>query len=264
LERATLLPAAESSKIEIVESAKDILPTLEVIPNAGAEVPTIQLENSKSESLKTDQQPKVMSSLVVQWFSRVTTTSALAPTPRKGRRMASVLATVLRLSKMASPAPTKMAKDETGDLEEVIDVGAAPGPSKFKSSEQVKESLSKIITLPTPEAALIGDLEFIIRHASGKQLTQHQIAEAHHYAKDLKYPQGSLVYGGDEEHDFLYCLPDSKKIDVCREMIDNMGYLNLELGLSLMSNDHLADCLAYTSLKVVLTVLIKVFTCVNT
>jgi hypothetical protein len=32
--------------------------------------------------------------------------------------------------------------------------------------------------------------------------------------------------------------------------MDNMGYLKLELGLSLMSKDHLADCLAYTSLRV--------------
>ena len=96
----------------------------------------------------------------------------------------------------------------------------------------------------------IGDLEFIIYHASGKQLTQQQIDEAQYYAKDLKYPQGSLVYGGDEENDFLYCLPDSKEIDVCREMIDNMGYPKLELRLSLMPKDHLADCLTYNSLKV--------------
>jgi len=58
------------------------------------------------------------------------------------------------------------------------------------------------------------------------------------------------VYEGDEEDDFLYCLPDSKEIDVCREMMDSMGYPKLELGLSLMSKDHLADCLAYNSLKV--------------
>ena len=42
------------------------------------------------------------------------------------------------------------------------------------------------------------------------------------------------MYGGDEENDFLYCLPDSKEIDVCREMIDNMGYPKLELRLSLI------------------------------
>jgi hypothetical protein len=58
------------------------------------------------------------------------------------------------------------------------------------------------------------------------------------------------VYEGDEENDFLYCLPDRKEIDVCREMMDNMGYPKLELELSLMPNDHLADILAYNSLKV--------------
>jgi hypothetical protein len=59
-----------------------------------------------------------------------------------------------------------------------------------------------------------------------------QIAEAQHYAKELKYPRGSLVYEGDEENNFLYYLPDSKEIDVCREMMDKMGYLKLELALS--------------------------------
>jgi hypothetical protein len=32
--------------------------------------------------------------------------------------------------------------------------------------------------------------------------------------------------------------------------MNNMGYPKLELGLSLMLKDHLADCLAYNSLKV--------------
>jgi hypothetical protein len=43
---------------------------------------------------------------------------------------------------------------------------------------------------------------------------------------------------------FLYYLPDNKEIDVCREMMDNIGYPKLELGLSLMPKDHLVDCLA--------------------
>jgi hypothetical protein len=71
-----------------------------------------------------------------------------------------------------------------------------------------------------------------------------------HYARDLKYPQGSLVYGGDEEDDFLYYLPDNKEIHVYREMADNIGYLKLVLGLSAMSKDQHADSLAYNSLKV--------------
>jgi hypothetical protein len=94
------------------------------------------------------------------------------------------------------------------------------------------------------------DFEFIIRHASGKQLTKKQIVEAHHYAKDRKYAQGSLVYEGDEEDDFLYCLPDNKKIDICQKMMDNMGYPKLELVLILIPKDHLANYLAYNSLKV--------------
>jgi hypothetical protein len=59
-----------------------------------------------------------------------------------------------------------------------------------------------------------------------------------------------LVYGGNDEDDFLYCLPDSKEINVCHEMMDNMAYLKLELGLFAMTMDQLADSLAYNSLKV--------------
>jgi hypothetical protein len=59
-----------------------------------------------------------------------------------------------------------------------------------------------------------------------------------------------LVYGGNDEDDFLYYLPNSKEINVCREMMDNMGYPKLELGLSTMAKDQLADILSYNSLKV--------------
>jgi hypothetical protein len=59
-----------------------------------------------------------------------------------------------------------------------------------------------------------------------------------------------LIYGGDNEDDFLYCLPDSKEVNVCREMMDNMGYPKLELGLFVMTKDQLVDNLAYNSLKV--------------
>jgi hypothetical protein len=71
-----------------------------------------------------------------------------------------------------------------------------------------------------------------------------------YYAKGLKYPRGSLVYGGTDEDDFLYCLPDNKEINVCREITDNMGYPKLELGLSAMPKDQLVDSLTYNSLKV--------------
>jgi hypothetical protein len=74
--------------------------------------------------------------------------------------------------------------------------------------------------------------------------------EARHYTRELKYPKGALVFNGTDEDDFLYCLPDNKKISVCREMAKNMGFPKLEAGLSAMSKDDLADSLAYNSLKV--------------
>jgi hypothetical protein len=79
---------------------------------------------------------------------------------------------------------------------------------------------------------------------------EEQIAKAKHYARELKYPKGSLVYNGTNEDDFLYCLPDNKEISVCQEMARNIGFLMLEVGLSAMSKDDIADSLAYNILKV--------------
>jgi hypothetical protein len=58
------------------------------------------------------------------------------------------------------------------------------------------------------------------------------------------------VFNGTDEDDFLYCLPDNKKITVCREIAKSMGFPKLEEGLSAMSKDDLADSLAYNSIKV--------------
>jgi hypothetical protein len=102
---------------------------------------------------------------------------------------------------------------------------------------------------PAPEAPS-EDLDYIIRHASGKRLTEEEILEAKKYARELKYPKGALVFNGTYEDDFLYCLPDNKEISVCREMTKSMGFPKLEAGLSAMSKDDLANSLAYNSMKV--------------
>jgi hypothetical protein len=107
----------------------------------------------------------------------------------------------------------------------------------------VEEAVPEKPKTPTPEAPPHGDLEYIVRHASGKQFSLEQIAEVEHYAKDLKYLQGSLVYRGDDEDDFLYCLPDSKEVNVCCKMMSNMRFLKLELGLSAMTKDQLVESL---------------------
>jgi hypothetical protein len=97
---------------------------------------------------------------------------------------------------------------------------------------------------------LAEELDFIIRHALGKQLSEEQIAKAMQYARELKYPKGSWVYNGTNEDDFLYCLLNNKEVSICQEMAENIGFSKLELGLSAMSKDDLADSLAYNSLKV--------------
>jgi hypothetical protein len=94
------------------------------------------------------------------------------------------------------------------------------------------------------------DIDFIIRHAFGKRLSEEEVMEAKHYTRGLKYPKGALVFNSTDEDDFLYCLPDNKEISVCREMARNMGFPKLEGGLSAMSKDDLADSLTYNSLKV--------------
>jgi hypothetical protein len=185
-----------------------------------------------------------------------------AETPRK-RRMASVLDGVMESIKTSTPAsaeaPSTEAKvlrkfDEAGMAQTISEVRPSEVPTKARPSESApitleKESASKKSKSPAPEA-LARELEFIVRHASGKQLSEEQVAEVQHYARDLKYLRGSLVYGGDDEEDFLCCLPDNKEIHVCQEMTDNIGYPKLELGLSVMSKDQLADNLTYNSLKV--------------
>jgi hypothetical protein len=136
------------------------------------------------------------------------------------------------------PAETEPTATEDMDEQESLDVGMA-----------MEKDVAKKAKSHAPEAPS-EDLDFIIRHASRKRLSEEEIAEVKHYARELKYPKGALVFNGTNEDDFLYCLLDNKEIFVCREMAKNMGFPKLEAGLSAMSKDDLADSLAYNSLKV--------------
>jgi hypothetical protein len=131
------------------------------------------------------------------------------------------------------PAETKPAEFEEKATEE-------------KATEQI--SFEKVAT-PAPEA-LKESIDYIIRHASGKGLSQEEEREAQHYAQKLKYPKGALVLNGSGEEDFLYCLPNNKEISVCREIGRSFGFPKLEDGLSILSKDEPADSLAYNSIKV--------------
>jgi hypothetical protein len=200
----------------------------------------------------------------------------IASVTPKRRRMASVLDIVMESTKASTPSSAEAPSVEGENTKKSAEAGmtqvaaeaepsapadARPSKAVEKGAETRLSDATKAPLLlekerategsksPTPGAST-EELEFIVRHASGKKLSKEQITEAQHYARDLQYPRGSLVYGGDDEDDFLYCLPDNKKIHVCREMADNVGYPKLKLCLCAMTKDQLTDSLAYNSLKV--------------
>jgi hypothetical protein len=184
----------------------------------------------------------------------------------KRRRMANVLDVVLETAKTLSSTPRKIAEASKAQPEaeaKQAEVEAAtieaetearpleptetePVVIEEKEAEQIA---SKKVEASATEASK-ESTDYIIRHASGKRLSQEEKLEALHYAQKLKYPKGALVFNGIGEEDFLYCLPDNKEISVCREICRSIGFPKLEDGLSILSKDELADSLAYNSIKV--------------
>jgi hypothetical protein len=184
----------------------------------------------------------------------------------KRKRMVNVL-DVLETIKSSSTTPKKIAEipkvqiettaSEAEATKHQAETEAGPSePAKMKSLETIgkeTESAEQILTEETATATLEAFSEafnYILQHASGKKLIEKEKQEAQFYAQKLKYPKGALIFNGSGEEDFLYCLPDSKEISVCREMGRSFGFPTLEDGLSVLSKDELADSLAYNSLKV--------------
>jgi hypothetical protein len=188
---------------------------------------------------------------------KVAKTTAITP---KRRRMASVLDAVMETTRALTPAPARKVAEAVAARAETEAEPSAPTEAEPDATERAEqESPDTGMALekdapgkaksPTPEAPS-EDSDIIIYHALGKKLSKEETMEAKHYARELKYPKGALVFNGTNEDDFLYCLPNKKEISVCREMAKNMGFPKLEADLSAMSKDDLADSLAYNSLKV--------------
>jgi hypothetical protein len=184
-----------------------------------------------------------------------------AVTPKR-KRMVNVL-DVLETIKSSSTTPKKTVESSEVHIEapdaEVSkhqsETEAGPSkPTKVKSLEaeetEITEQISAKETGTAAPEAPFEAFDYILRHASGKKLSEKEKQEAQFYTQKLKYPKGALIFDGSGEEDFLYCLPDSKEISVCQEMSKSFGFPTLENGLSILSKDELADSLAYNSLKV--------------
>jgi hypothetical protein len=225
---------------------------------------TVKIEEQKIKATKTLEILSPSSGVEVP-----KTQKGLAATPKR-KRMASVL-DVLETIKASSSTLRKIAKALKVQIETEAKVteaeatmsqaDAEAGPSesvKKKSSdtgekatreEAIKQFFLEEAVAPTPEASS-EVLDYIVRHASGKRLSEEEIFEAKHYARELKYSKGALVFNGTDGDDFLYCLPENKELSVCREMARSMGFPKLVAGLYAMTKEDLADSLAYNSLKV--------------
>jgi hypothetical protein len=143
--------------------------------------------------------------------------------------MASVLDVIESVKASSSIPSGKFSEVETkpAEVEAAVNQGSAearpsepvdkqPSEIEKKAAKEkaTEQSLPEKSVTPTPEV-LKENIEYIIRHASGKKLSKEEEREAQHYAQKLKYPKGALVFNGSREEDFLYCLPDSKEISVC-------------------------------------------------
>jgi hypothetical protein len=74
--------------------------------------------------------------------------------------------------------------------EEIVekDTESRPLDASKVSLPLEKEKSTEESEFPAAKAST-GGLEFIVRHAVGKKLSEEQIAEARQYIKDLKYPR---------------------------------------------------------------------------
>ena len=106
--------------------------------------------------------------------------------------MASVLEVVLESVKMPPPSIAEASRSKGEDVIEMITAStfahAEAGPSETALENLAKKSLLEKPSAPVPEVPSKNDLNFIVRHASGKQLSIEQVVETKHYAKELKYP----------------------------------------------------------------------------
>jgi hypothetical protein len=215
---------------------------------------TEKIEEPRAEETKTSE--------ILSPSARIEVPMPMPMTTPKRKRMVNVL-DVLETIKSSSTTPKKIVETSEVQIEAFgakaskhqAETEAGPSePAKMKSLEaEETETAEQILAEETGTAApeaFSEAFDYILRHASGKELTEKEKQEAQFYAQKLKYPKGALIFNGSGEEDFLYCLPDSKEISVCREMSKSFGFPTLEDGLSVLSKNELADSLAYNSLKV--------------
>jgi hypothetical protein len=246
-EPKTLLPEIKGLA-EVPAKEKMEEPGTEKVKTSEVLSPSVKIEAGKSQKGPTVT-PKRKRMVNVLDVLETIKSSSITPKKTVETSEVSIEAIGVEASKQqfeTEAGPSEPSKEQPLETEETKVTKATLETEKIKMSEPI--SVEEIDTA-APEAP--SDIQdYIVRHASGKKLSEEEIYEASHYARELKYPKGALVFNGTDEDDFLYCLPDNKELSVCREMARSMGFPKLEAGLCAMTKEDLADSLAYNSLKV--------------
>jgi hypothetical protein len=251
VEEPTLLPeVAEMAEVPVTKKIKEPETEEAKASAEGVKVLEILSPSEEIEASKIKKGPIVTPKRkrMVNVLDVLETIKLPSTTPKKTAETSEALAEV-----SVAETPKQQTGVETGPPEPTKVIPSEAEEAKIaRATEEVKMSepaLVEEIDTAVPEASS-KIYDYIVRHASGKKLSEEEIFEANHYAKELKYSKGALVFNGTNEEDFLYCLPDNKELSVCREMARSMGFPKLEAGLCAMTKEDLADSLAYNSLKV--------------
>jgi hypothetical protein len=156
----------------------------------------VEARTSVTEEPKLERTAEQLKALSPPCATELPKPSNIPATTLRKRRMASVLDVVMKSVKTSTPASAKAPSTQAKDLRETTDAniihtpaeaGPLETPAEARPSETTaatleKESVSEKFKAPTPEAPIV-ELEFIVRHASGKQLSEEQVAEVQHYAE---------------------------------------------------------------------------------
>jgi hypothetical protein len=164
-----------------------------------------KVDKDKAERSKTEEVTKMLEILSPSTEATTPKTQNSSATTPKRRRIANVLDVVLETIKTLNPAPTrKIAKASKAQPEAetkqaeveatIIQTKTKAGPlepaeiepveieEKATEEKATKQISSKKVATPAPKA-LKESIDYIIRHASGKGLSQEEKREAQHYAQ---------------------------------------------------------------------------------
>jgi hypothetical protein len=172
-EAESAAPGARSTEESIV------VPKVPIVEPVEAKDETTR----KPELEKATDLPEILSQPVEAELPKVAKATATTP---KRRRMASVLDAVVETSRALTPAPRKKVV-EAATTHTKTEVGpSVPAETKLATTEQraeeesldtgvaLEKSMAKEAKSPAPEAPSEG-LDYIIRHASGKRLSEEEV-----------------------------------------------------------------------------------------